>query len=352
MRLHTDFTGGNLRVVSVDGDSYRVEPELRDTTGDWFYWAFCVEGAAGRTLTFDFSPHAWVGPFGPAVSRDLRRWNWLYAGSSSRFTYTFTDDAPVYFAHDLLYHPGRFVDLAAELSLPVSTLCSSERGRDVPCVRFGSGEASIVLTARHHCCEATGSYVLEGILREFAASPLPGYEIFAVPFVDYDGVLDGDQGKNRFPHDHNRDYLNSPLYASVRAVQEYEHTHTVRFLYDLHSPWHCGGSNDHVFIVRPGGDQYAPQVRFGQLLEEALTRDAMHYRTASDLEPETGWNLAASMNGSCRSYASGLTGMKLALTLETTYFGEPDHVVTQENLISLGRAFARAMRRIASEQAF
>ena len=35
---------------------------------------------------------------------------------------------------------------------------------------------------------------------------LKEFKILCVPFVDFDGVVDGDQGKGRNSHDHNRDY--------------------------------------------------------------------------------------------------------------------------------------------------
>ena len=38
---------GNVVVEEIAGDTVRVRPDLRDTEGDWFYWAFRVAGAAG-----------------------------------------------------------------------------------------------------------------------------------------------------------------------------------------------------------------------------------------------------------------------------------------------------------------
>jgi hypothetical protein len=69
-------------------------------------------------------------------------------------------------------------------------------------------KAIILLTARHHACEATASYVLEGAVDEFLRLRQLGdnvsriSELIAVPMVDIDGVLRGDQGKARLPWDH------------------------------------------------------------------------------------------------------------------------------------------------------
>ena len=76
MRIHADFTGGNIRVLKIDGTDVYIQNEIRDTTEDWFYWALCVEGAQGKTLTFYFDK-TWVGYYGPAISRDFVNWSWL-----------------------------------------------------------------------------------------------------------------------------------------------------------------------------------------------------------------------------------------------------------------------------------
>ena len=92
MKIHANFTGGNIRVLNIEGSVVFVQNEIRDTTEDWFYWAFCVEGAQNRTLTFCFDKN-WVGYYGPAISRDFTNWQWLGSPDestvSNTFTYTF-----------------------------------------------------------------------------------------------------------------------------------------------------------------------------------------------------------------------------------------------------------------------
>ena len=46
MTINTDFCGGNAIIRSVADDTVVFSPDLRDTEGDWFYWAFEVKGAA------------------------------------------------------------------------------------------------------------------------------------------------------------------------------------------------------------------------------------------------------------------------------------------------------------------
>ena len=47
MHIHEDFVGGNIRIEKIEDNIFYLNNELRDTTQDWFYWAFCIEGAAG-----------------------------------------------------------------------------------------------------------------------------------------------------------------------------------------------------------------------------------------------------------------------------------------------------------------
>ena len=76
MIIHNKFPGGNVIVKEQTESDVYIENELRDTTQDWFYWAFCIEGAAGKTVTFHFQKYR-LSYFGPAVSYDLENWHWL-----------------------------------------------------------------------------------------------------------------------------------------------------------------------------------------------------------------------------------------------------------------------------------
>lgn len=347
MLIHQDFTGGNIRVKTIQDTKIYLENELRDSTFDWFYWAFCVEGAENTTLTFCFQQNR-LGYHGPAVSHDLVHWHWLGSvelngAEGESFTYTFgPDEHRVYFAHDLLYHPDRFYDFAHRHHLSPEELCRSRKGRSVPCLHFGAGERQLVLTARHHACEATGSYVLEGVLEALLANPLDTISVFCVPFVDFDGVVDGDQGKNRDPYDHNRDYdpAKAPIYPESAAIRAFADNHIIHFGVDFHSPWHIGADNDTVFVVQNSIPHLDRFDRFGQLLENAITPQAVAYHHANDMAPETGWNIRGAQ---CSTYLSSKPENLLAFTLETTYFGTYDNVVTEERLLELGHCFADAL---------
>ena len=349
MLIHKNFVGGNILVKEIVGDTVYLENELRDTEIDWFYWAFCVEGAQGKTVTFKMQKNR-VGYFGPAVSHDLKEWHWLENCKGEEFTYTFgEDESKVYFAHDMLYHPDRFLEFAEKKGLKVDTLCTSRKGRATPCVTFGEGRLSILLTARHHACEATGSYVLEGVLEELADSPIEDCTVFCVPFVDYDGVVDGDQGKSRAPHDQNRDYdLNeASIYAETAAIREYADKKGCNLAFDFHSPWHKGGRNDWVFIVQTLPERVERLNLFGNILEGKITPDAMGYKKSNDIAPYTEWNNPSSQ---IWRYMTARPECDLAFTLETAYFGTPDNKVSQDRLVELGHCFGKAIKEYIKEQ--
>lgn len=349
MLIHENFTGGNIVVKSQEENVIYLDNNLRDTTCEWFYWAFCIEGAEGRTLTFRFRENR-LGYFGPAVSHDLETWHWLNEKEGDSFCYTFSgQEEKVYFAHDMLYHPGRFRKFAHRHGVKIKTLTLSQKGRPIPCVEMGDGNRKIVLTARHHACESTGSYVLEGVLEELLREPIEGFGIFCVPFVDYDGVVDGDQGKNRFPHDHNRDYQpeEKAIYPSVAEIRRYVLEHPVVFGFDFHSPYHCGGVGDKCFIVQKRKEELPLLNRFGELLEACMTSEAFPYAHENDYPPDFGWN--KSTTPTFASFVLEQPSSKLAFTLETAYFGTREYAFTQERGVETGRCFARALRQYVRE---
>ena len=312
--------------------------------GDWFYWAFCVEGAEGQELTFCFQKKR-LGYWGPAVSHDLKSWHWLDQVDGDRFTYRFgKDERKVYFAHHMLYHPDRFYAFAQGRGLQISKLCKSRKGSRVPCLRMGEGANSVILTARHHACESTGNYVLEGVLEELSASPIPNTRVLCVPFMDFDGVLNGDQGKARAPHDHNRDYAatEAPIYPEVSAIRAHASKYGCHFGFDFHSPGHKGSQNDTIFIVRNSTEKLDRFDRFGAILEAEITEDSMSYQVGNDYPPCTGWNQPSPNFGFTMNHRPEC---HLAFSLESAYFGTADNKISASRLLALGRCFGRAIKK-------
>ena len=350
MRIHPNFIGGNISVKEINGNTVVLENQLRDTPEDWFYWAFCVEDAENQTLTFKFQKNR-LGYFGPAVSYDLMNWHWLDRVDADSFTYHFgKNERKVYFAHSMLYHPNRFLHFAASHNIQVKELCQGYHGSHVPCIMFGAGNKSIILTARHHACESTGNYVLEGVLEEWIANPIPDTKVFCVPFVDYEGVIRGDQGKHRAPHDHYLDYdtQKESMYPECDAIKAYVKANGCDYGFDFHSPWHKSNEHDTVFIVQNRAEELERLNRFGELFENSITSKSFQYAHKHDFPPETQWN---HFGPQFPCYLSQLPENRLAFTMETAYFGTLDNRVNEERLLELGHCFVRALKKyIETEQ--
>ena len=344
--ISKDFTGGNIEVISANNNEVKLQRELRDTSDEWFYWAFCVKGAQGKTVKFDIGDD-YLGPFGPAVSHDLENWQWLNKRDSDRcFTYTFSEDEKcVYFAHNMLYHPKRFADFAKKRNLKPQTIAKAKNGDDIPYVTFGTGDEYILLTARHHACESTGNYVLEGVLEELIKCLPNNLSVMCVPFVDYDGVVNGDQGKNRIPHDHNRDYGKNvpPIYNTVKFIRDFAGTHNIKYAFDFHSPWHRYNENDTVFIPMKNYRQIKDITKFSAIFEKENEKNTLKYFVKNNMLPDIKWNNSGS---SCfGSYMGEMTDSVLSFTLETCYFGTENCVFNEKNALTLGHNFARALNK-------
>lgn len=258
--IRTDFPGGNAVVVKNAGAVVELAPDLRGGR-DWFYWCFEAIAVRPGEVVFTFPPkvagfaNGAVGHQGPAVSTDGgKSWKWMgndtavVRGRSFSHTFSKSGEA-VRFAVAIPYLQADWEAFVARHTgnphMETSVLTKSRKGRAVELVRVGRpgpGVTAVLVTARHHACETIASFAMEGLI-ESAASDTPAgaafrkkYVLYAVPFVDKDGVEDGDQGKWRKPHDHNRDYGDMPLYPEVKAIQELGEAKDVRAALDLHCP--------------------------------------------------------------------------------------------------------------------
>jgi hypothetical protein len=353
MTITTDFCGGNALILELGEHTVCFRPELRDTTTAWFYWSFAVEGAAGKTLEFritDCSPKEWIGPYGAAVSHDLIHWDWSGADgcNGDSFCYTFAENEDrVYFAHDMLYHPSHFHRFCEQRDIQIRNIAEDRRGTPIPHIKVGNGENVILLTARHHSCEAPGNYVLEGIIDEFLDMPMSDWSIEAIPFVDADGVVYGDQGKNRAPHDHYTDYLEE-LYPGVRAVKSVMMTKNVQAFFDLHAPWHfidpVHPTDAHAFLVLTSPGKMDAYSRFSRLFFEECTAEGLIFEPEENKPPGVGWNRHDTPVTS-DTWFNAYHSAPLTLVLETSYFGDDTHIVSQNRLTMTGRSFMRAVKR-------
>ncbi len=285
MEFRTGFPAGNAILDEISGNRIRFRPDLRDTSEPWFYWAFGLSGAAGQRLQFEISRPWTLSTRGPAMSLDGGlSWNWLGA-ESLEGEWGFHVDVPPDCAEIRLSvgmpYTGFDLDRALQPHrqnprLRVQTLCESRGGRPVEMFTIPAGgdrvSGHLIVTARHHACEMMASYVLEGWLLDLVEnSKAAKFETHFVPFVDRDGVENGDQGKLRIPHDHNRDYLEPSIYPETAAIRQWILSRCGGqpfAIIDLHCPWIRGKHNDCLYIVGSRREANAEaQRRLGHLIE-------------------------------------------------------------------------------------
>lgn len=247
----------------IAGSTIHLDRDPRGSVGERWYWHVSIRG--GGQIHVEMARKGLLGGFGPAVSSDGgRTYRWLCPTYDERTSFslvvgqheTRVAATMPYGLDDLC----RYVRACPEVWM--GSFGRSEAGRDLPLLRLaatGSPRRRVVLTARHHACEATASRVLEGILREVVSARRRGdawarfTEVIACPMVDVDGVERGDQGKARQPHDHNRDYAVSSRYAAVRNIRSmglFEELPTAAL--DLHTPGLIGPLEERPFIIASG----------------------------------------------------------------------------------------------------
>ena len=363
------FPGGNVLVDKIDGDDVFVRQDLRDTTGFWFYWQFRVTGAAGRTIRFHFTAGNVLGSQGPCYSLDRgANWQWLGPKRSNTgdvsprdgFVFRFPDAAEeVRFCLSIPYQESdlkRFLKRhEGNASLKTDVLCKTAGGRDVERLTLGrlDGGASyrLAFTCRHHACESVASYVLEGLLDVVLADDATGRwfrehgAIFVVPMIDKDGVEAGDQGKNRKPHDHNRDYAGEPIYPVVAAIKKTLPEWSGGKL-DVAIDFHCPGLGGAAieFIGGPEKEIWRQVLVLSETLQKRQ-RGPLRHETKHNVPFGSSWNQGAALRGaSFGAWARSLPKVRIGTTIETPYSQAGATVITTENARSLGRDLAEALR--------
>ena len=372
VRISADFPGGNVLVISNAADGVVLAPDLRGGR-PWFYWCFEAAPLQPGPVTFRFTEAMRIGVRGPAISRDGgASWNWLGMETvqlvqpsetpsgtlpGDAFTYTFSAAGQaVRFAVGIPYLDA---DLQAFLKthasnphLSRSVLTQTRQGRPAPLLQIGTpgaGRRPMLVTARHHACEAMASYVLEGFLAE-ALSDSSGAQIFrqrhvlyAVPMMDGDGVEAGDQGKGRHPHDHNRDYGRTNIYPEVKAVQALARSSKITFALDFHCPALRGDVHETFYFdgIRVPHIESNVEALRAWLAEELPpgfgAGPANFMKRPPAVRPENGMP--------CSIYFAGQPGVIFAATLECPYT-QPSRPLDAAMARAYGRGLLNAWSRM------
>ena len=359
-----NLPAGNIVVERMVNDTVYVHQELRGSKKAWFYWAFRVTGAQGKKLTFVFTKSFALCERGPLVSLDKgKTYEYLAEEGSTmfQFTYAFPKDAKeVWFYECHPYTPEMwysFINAPHKGQYETGVLCKSRKGRDVPFFRItpkkSAPKLSVVISCRHHCSEAPAEYVVEGITASFLEDSELGewlrdnIELTVVPFVDMDGAVEGDQGKWRLPHDHNRDYTDFLFPETAALASLIAETQPDIFL-DCHNP-KLYKYNDN-FIYTPFPENPKPTEAVFSKLVEKYQEGGLNYKTSDDLPFGVSWNTS-------NNFKDGLTAaqwvrenikdVKVARTIEFPFAYANGEQVYPYKMRQYGHGMAKAIKAFA-----
>ncbi len=367
IHVSSDFPGGNIVVNKIAGDTVWLKPDLSFTKGEWFYWYFKISNIAGKKVTFKFDQDDIFARYGPGYSIN-NNYTWKWYGENriinNSFSYSFSEkDTIAYFSVAFPYVEDNLTDFLGSLRnhklLKLDTLCYSRENRVVEKISIPSTNRiptfKVLITARHHATEMMADYVIEGIVNSLLNDRNLNYlrehvEFMVIPFMDKDGVENGEQGKNRIPRDHNRDYDGESIYNSTAALRDLIpdwSDNKLKVAIDIHCPRVIGGIYEES-IYNVGVPNYKigqNQIFFSQLLEKNSLGELKLYHK-NFLPYGKDWNTGNvfSEGTTFATWASALEGISLATTIEFPYSNVSGIFVTKDNSRIFGQAIAHSIQ--------
>ncbi len=205
------------------------------------------------------------------------------------------------------------------------------------------------------------SYSLEGIIESILTEPenqwlRENVQFLVIPFMDKDGVEDGDQGKNRRPRDHNRDYAGESIYPSVKTLRELVPQWSegkLRVAIDMHNPYIRGNMNEHIyFVCGPDEENSQNIMRYSDFLEQSTQKrnvnnsESLLFHKKNVLPWNTAWNTPDNytQGKSNARWTSELPGIWFGSTIEIPYANAEGRVVTAESARLFGHDMASALQ--------
>jgi hypothetical protein len=270
---------------------------------------------------------------------------------------TFTTPAPCRRVQAAFCYPYGPDDLKATLKKTrgiwdVEAIGLTGKGRELLRVHAAAdkkrpGRPGVYIVARQHSGEVPGTWVLDGILRAVAAEEparrLRRIEWWAVPFVDLDGAVEGNYGKDCFPIDFNRAWADMPMRPEVGAIQEdlryFAEGRRRRLVLDLHGP---GGGETRVYMMHPRKNAPKAQREAAKSLQECICAQIPEQPPERlGVVPEYGirWNWRHNLS----SWAWDGLNKTLGVTIETAYQPIGDGLWSdRDDYREIGRRLANA----------
>lgn len=360
IKISSDFPGGNIVVNKIEGDTVWLKPDLSFTEGEWFYWYFKITGIAGKRIVFKFNQNNVFAKYGPAYSlNNDETWKWYGENriADNDFSFSFSEqDTVAFFSVAFPYTEKNLCNFLETIDkrelLKIDALCFSPENRVIEKIIIPSlnkeSTYKVLITARHHACEMMANYVLEGMIESLLNDRnlqqlRERTEFMIIPFMDKDGVENGEQGKNRIPRDHNRDYEGESIHnstAALRTMIPVWSENKLEFALDIHCPWIHGNNNEDIYTVGSSNNEIEKnQIIFSKLLEKHSTGEVKSYH-ANFLPFGEAWNTGNNYSKgiSFSKWAGGLKGISVATSIEFPYANISGVMASKDNARSFGEA--------------
>jgi hypothetical protein len=374
--IDTNFPGANAVIDSIRGDTVFFRPDLRETQGDWFYWNLRAISTQPKKWFFKATGPDDLTSRGAAYSLDGGyTWQWVDEANhdgDQLFSFTFREpDQAVRFSMGQPYtqqNLERFMQsYEGDPRLKIEELATTRKRRTAEKILISNFDKKpafrMLLVARAHACEMMSNYLLEGMMHAMLSDTpkmqalLDKAEIMVIPFLDKDGVEEGDQGKNRIPRDHNRDYSGESLYAITRALREQlpEWLQDTPWIgIDLHNPWIKNADHERIFLVGNANPEIErAQLKFAEILYREQ-RGSLKFDTEQNfLKYGESWNSGSNYEQGWpfSKWASSFhdKGLLFTTTLEFPYAVNLGQTVTSDNSREFGEDMMYAIAEFLND---
>lgn len=277
LSITSDFEGASVKVIEIDQIGRKIDftPGGDPKRGWPCWWYFGIQGITpGETITLRLqaSPAvvdkpgakplngSWAMPVEATWSVDGNAWFHTAPGVKEGDVMIYTlkpEKESVFVAWGPPCTPATATEWVRHWSetsphARADVLCQSREGRTVPLLHVMEGELprekrfGVWVQARQHAWESGSSWVARGFAEWLigdsaeAAWLRQHAEIFLVPIVDVDNTATGNGGKDAQPHDHNRDWSETPHWnetaAAMTKVKQLIDQRRMDLFLDLHNP--------------------------------------------------------------------------------------------------------------------
>lgn len=219
---------------------------------------------------------------------------------------------------------------------------------------YGDGERNrfgVYIIARQHSGETPGSWVLDGLLRSATNNLSPDeLVIWAVPFANLDGVVEGDYGKDPHPIDLNRAWFSPMPMRYEAAVMQSD---IVRFAkrckfiaaIDLHAPGALESNGAYFQLLKPLQAASNAAKRFVDVVVKHMPKELMREEPFQVAQYPSRWS-----NQSVQGEFSRWVWERFAIpavAFETPYSRSRETLLQVEHYRQLGSALLEGLKEYA-----